>query len=152
MSGVPAGEDIGEHVVLAVVVHVREGTLDDPSRDDVGQGHVATLGKQAHEEIRHSPVVDMCRIHTLPGVHLVGTPKERAGVVSFVLDGVHPHDVGTILDARGVAVRAGHHCAQPVMDFFGLPATTRASFAVYSTVEEADALVDAVAEVQEIFA
>ncbi|MCB1054612.1 MAG: cysteine desulfurase [Acidobacteria bacterium] len=92
------------------------------------------------------------RLSTLPGVHLVGTPKERAGVVSFVLDGVHPHDVGTILDARGVAVRAGHHCAQPVMDFFGLPATTRASFAVYSTVEEADALVDAVAEVQEIFA
>jgi len=86
-----------------------------------------------------------------PGVRLVGTATHRAGVVSFVIDGVHPHDAGTILDREGIAVRAGHHCAQPVMDHFGVPATVRASLALYNTRQEIDRLVSGVAKVKEIF-
>ena len=90
-------------------------------------------------------------LSAVPGVRLVGTATHRASVVSFVIDGVHPHDVGTILDREGIAVRAGHHCAQPVMDHFGLPATVRASLALYNTRQEIDQLVSGVARVQEIF-
>ena len=75
-----------------------------------------------------------------PGLRLIGTAAERAGVLSFVLDGVHPHDLGTILDRDGIAIRAGHHCAQPVMQRFGIPATARASLAFYNTHAEIDAL------------
>ncbi|MCS6851980.1 MAG: cysteine desulfurase [Gemmataceae bacterium] len=88
----------------------------------------------------------------LPGVRIIGTAREKAGVLSFVLDGIHPHDAGTILDMEGIAVRAGHHCAQPVMDRFGVPATIRASFAFYNTLEEVDALVRGIRKVQEVFA
>jgi len=88
----------------------------------------------------------------VPGLRLVGEPRERAGVVSFVLDDVHPHDVGTILDHEGVAIRTGHHCAQPLMERFGLPATARASFALYNTREDVDALVAGLARVREVFA
>ena len=84
-------------------------------------------------------------------VKIIGTAKEKAGVLSFVLDHVHAHDVGTILDQEGVAVRAGHHCAMPVMQRFGVPATTRASFAFYNTVEEIDVLVKALRRVLEVF-
>jgi cysteine desulfurase/selenocysteine lyase len=84
-------------------------------------------------------------------VRIIGTAVERAGLVSFVVEGVHAHDVGTILDQEGIAVRAGHHCAQPVMDRFNVPATVRASFGVYSTSEEIDRLVAGVRKVQEIF-
>ena len=90
-------------------------------------------------------------LSAVPGVRLVGTATHRASVLSFVIDGVHPHDVGTILDREGIAVRAGHHCAQPVMDHFGLPATVRASLALYNTRQEIDQLVSGVARVQEIF-
>ena len=90
-------------------------------------------------------------LSAVPGVRLVGTATHRASVVSFVIDGVHPHDVGTILDREGIAVRAGHHCAQPVMDHFGLAATVRASLALYNTRQEIDQLVSGVARVQEIF-
>jgi cysteine desulfurase/selenocysteine lyase len=79
----------------------------------------------------------------LPGVRLIGAPAARVGVLSFVLDGVHPHDVGTILDREGVAIRAGHHCCEPLMDRLGLPATARASIALYNTREDIDALVTA---------
>jgi cysteine desulfurase / selenocysteine lyase len=88
----------------------------------------------------------------LPGVRLIGTAKEKAGVVSFVLDGVHPHDVGTILDQEGIAVRTGHHCAQPLMQRFGVAATVRASFAVYNTEAEVDRLVEGLEKVREVFA
>jgi len=73
-------------------------------------------------------------------------------VLSFVLEGVHPHDIGTVLDQEGIAVRTGHHCAQPVMQFFGVPATARASFGLYNTEEEVDALIRGIYKVQEIFA
>ena len=88
----------------------------------------------------------------IPGLRLIGTAREKAGVVSFVLEGVHPHDVGTILDQEGVAIRTGHHCTQPLMDRFGVPATARASFAFYNTREEIDALVQGIHKVREVFA
>jgi cysteine desulfurase / selenocysteine lyase len=87
----------------------------------------------------------------IPGVRIVGTSRQKAAVISFVVEGVHAHDVATILDREGIAVRAGHHCAQPVMERFGLAATARASFAMYNTVEEVDALARAIAKVKEIF-
>ncbi len=90
-------------------------------------------------------------ISAIPDVHLIGTADEKAGVLSFVLDGVHPHDIGTILDREGIAIRAGHHCAQPVMQRFGVPATARASFGLYNTHYEADALVAGIHKVREVF-
>lgn len=81
------------------------------------------------------------RLSEVPGLRIVGTAEEKEAVISFVMEDVHPHDIGTVLDAEGVAVRTGHHCAQPVMDRFGVPATARASFAFYNTKEEVDALV-----------
>jgi cysteine desulfurase/selenocysteine lyase len=91
-------------------------------------------------------------ISEIPGVRVIGTAKEKAGVLSFVIAGVHPHDIGTILDQEGIAVRAGHHCAQPVMERFGVDATARASFGLYNTKEEIDALVRGIKKVQEVFA
>ncbi len=91
------------------------------------------------------------RVQALDGVRVIGRAREKAGVLSFVIDGVHPHDIGTILDREGVAVRTGQHCAQPVMDRFGIPATVRASFAIYNTREDVDALVRALGRVREVF-
>jgi cysteine desulfurase / selenocysteine lyase len=91
-------------------------------------------------------------IGSLPGVRLIGTAREKASVLSFVLDEVHPHDIGTILDQEGIAVRTGHHCAQPVMERFHIPATVRASFAVYNTKSEVEALARAIQKVHEVFA
>ena len=91
-------------------------------------------------------------LSTVPGLRLIGTAKEKAGVLSFVLEGVHAHDLGTILDREGIAIRAGHHCAMPVMQRFGVPATARASLALYNTRDEIDALVGALVEVREMFA
>jgi cysteine desulfurase/selenocysteine lyase len=91
------------------------------------------------------------RLADIPGVRLIGRAPARAGVVSFVVDGVHPHDVGTVLDQEGVAVRTGHHCAQPVMERFGVPATARASFAVYNTKDEIDLLVKGLERVRIVF-
>ena len=92
------------------------------------------------------------RMEAIPGVRLIGTAKNKASVVSFLIDGVHAHDVGTILDSQGIAVRVGHHCAQPLMDFFGVPATARASFGLYNTRHEVDLLVAGISRVQELFA
>ncbi len=88
----------------------------------------------------------------LGGIELIGTARRKAGVLSFVLDGIHPHDVGTILDREGIAVRAGHHCAQPVMDRYGVPATVRASLGLYNTREDLDALARGLSVVREMFA
>ena len=92
------------------------------------------------------------RLGDIPGVRLIGTADHKASVVSFVVEGVHAHDVGTIVDQEGVAIRTGHHCAQPVMDFFGVPATARASLAFYNTRADVDALVAAVQKVRKVFA
>jgi cysteine desulfurase/selenocysteine lyase len=88
----------------------------------------------------------------VPGVRLVGTAKEKAAVLSFVMEGIHPHDIGTVLDQEGIAIRTGHHCAQPIMTRFGIDATARASFALYNTREEVDALVRGIHKVREVFA
>jgi len=90
------------------------------------------------------------QIAAVPGVRIVGTAREKAGVLSFVMEGVHPHDIGTILDREGVAVRTGHHCAQPVMEIFHVPATVRASFALYNTKQEVDVLLQSIEKVKEI--
>jgi cysteine desulfurase/selenocysteine lyase len=87
----------------------------------------------------------------IPGLRIVGTAPNKAAVVSFVLEGIHPHDIGTVLDREGIAVRTGHHCAQPVMDRFGIPATARASFAFYNTIEEVDSLAEGIKKVQQVF-
>jgi cysteine desulfurase/selenocysteine lyase len=90
------------------------------------------------------------RLEATPGVRMIGTAEKKAGVLSFVLEDIHPHDIGTILDQEGIAVRTGHHCAQPVMDFFCIPATVRASLAVYNTKEEIDALIKGIERVKEM--
>ncbi len=91
------------------------------------------------------------KLSAIEGLRIVGTAPEKAAVISFVLDGIHPHDVGTMLDEEGIAVRTGHHCAQPVMERYGIPATTRASFAFYNTKDEIDRLVDAVKKTIALF-
>jgi cysteine desulfurase/selenocysteine lyase len=92
------------------------------------------------------------QVNTLPGVRILGTSEHKAAVLSFIVAGVHPHDVGTLLNQDGIAVRTGHHCAQPVMQRFKVPATSRASFAFYNTVAEVDALVAGIRNVQKVFA
>jgi len=110
----------------------------------VGMGEIA-----AHErELVAHATRELGRI---PGLRIVGTAKDKASIVSFTLDGVHPHDIGTIVDHAGVAIRAGHHCAMPVMDRFGIPGTARASFALYNTLDEVDALVAGVDEARRMF-
>ena len=91
------------------------------------------------------------QVGTVPGVQFIGTARERVGVLSFVLEGIHPHDVGTVLDLHGVAVRASHHCAQPLMRRFGVPGTVRASFALYNTRAEVDQLVEGLLEARKVF-
>jgi cysteine desulfurase / selenocysteine lyase len=96
--------------------------------------------RHEHELIAHATR----RLLQIDGLRIIGTAREKAGVVSFILNGIHPYDVGTILDQLGIAVRTGHHCTQPLMDRFGLPGTVRASFAFYNTLEDVDRLVDGV--------
>lgn len=101
-----------------------------------------------HELLEYATV----RLGDVPEVKIIGTAASKASVLSFTIEGVHPHDIGTILDQQGIAIRAGHHCAQPVMQFFDVPATARASFAFYNTRQEVDKLADAVQKVIEVFA
>lgn len=91
------------------------------------------------------------RLLEIPGLRLIGTARRKAAVLSFTMDGIHPHDLGTILDGEGIAIRAGHHCAQPVMHRFGVPATARASFGLYNTPEEVEALAAALLRARELF-
>ena len=111
----------------------------------VGIGKIAA---HEHELLEYATKI----VGQLPGVKLIGTAREKASVLSFVVEDVHPHDIGTILDQEGIAVRTGHHCAQPVMERFGIPATVRASFAVYNTKSEIDALARGIRKVHEVFA
>jgi cysteine desulfurase/selenocysteine lyase len=109
---------------------------------------IETLG--AYEEELLSYATE--QVSRIPDVRIIGTAKEKAAVLSFELGSIHPHDIGTILDQEGIAIRTGHHCAQPVMHFLGIPATARASFAFYNTKEEVDALVRGIHKVIEVFA
>jgi cysteine desulfurase / selenocysteine lyase len=106
------------------------------------------IGAHEHQLVEYGTNV----LSQIPGVHLVGTARNKAGILSFVVDGVHPHDVGTILDREGIAIRTGHHCCQPLMDRLGVGATARASLALYNRREEIDALAAALTKVHEVFA
>jgi cysteine desulfurase/selenocysteine lyase len=114
--------------------------------------YVESLGIEAIAAHEHSLLeAATAELQRIPGLTLIGTARHKAAVVSFVMQGIHPHDLGTILDAEGVAVRTGHHCAQPVMDFFRIPATARASFACYNTLAEVQQLAAALRRAQEVF-
>jgi cysteine desulfurase/selenocysteine lyase len=123
--------------------------------DTIGFGaaleYVNSLGLE-QIELHEADLLDYATksVEAIPGVRVVGTAREKAGVLSFVMENIHPHDIGTILDTEGIAVRTGHHCAQPVMQRFGIPATARASFGLYNTREEVDALVKGIRKVQEV--
>jgi cysteine desulfurase/selenocysteine lyase len=113
--------------------------------------YVVRTGREAIEDYEAELLSYVTeRVSAIPGVRIIGTAKEKAGVLSFVIDGIHPHDAGTILDLEGIAVRTGHHCAQPVMERFGVPATTRVSLAFYNTREEIDVLVKGIEKAKEI--
>jgi cysteine desulfurase/selenocysteine lyase len=152
--------------MIKAVTFARTTYADPPARFEAGTPHIAGgIGfgaaidwlagldrgaASAHEQelVEYSTN----RLLEISGVRVIGTAAHKAAVVSFVMDGVHAHDVGTIVDQEGVAIRTGHHCAQPVMDFFGVPATARASFACYNTREEVDVLVAALGKVRKVFA
>ena len=106
------------------------------------------IGAHEHELLDYATAA----VSSIPGLKIIGTAKEKAGVLSFTLENIHPHDIGTILDQEGIAIRTGHHCSQPVMRRFGLDSTARASFAMYNTKQEVDALVRGIGKVREVFA
>ena len=138
---------------------------DVPQRFEAGTPHIAGaigLGAAidyvtgldqdriaAHEQALLAYATD--RLSGIPGLRILGTAPEKASIVSFTMEGAHPHDIGTILDRSGIAVRAGHHCTQPLMDRFGVAGTVRASFGLYNTIEEVDALAEGIQRVKEIF-
>ncbi|MEZ5422347.1 MAG: cysteine desulfurase [Pyrinomonadaceae bacterium] len=115
--------------------------------------YLNALDFEAAAEYEHSLLeYATARLSDIPEVKIIGTAANKASVLSFTIEGIHPHDIGTILDQQGIAVRAGHHCAQPVMQFFDVPATARASIAFYNTREEVDKLADSIQKVIEVFA
>jgi cysteine desulfurase / selenocysteine lyase len=116
--------------------------------DYVNSLGIITVGAYEHEVLDYATKT----VGDLSGVRLVGTAKNKTGVLSFTLEGIHPHDIGTILDQEGIAIRTGHHCAQPIMQRYGIPATARASFAMYNTKQEVDALAAGIQKVREVFA
>ncbi len=123
--------------------------------DTIGLGaaieYLEKLGLEQVERHEHDLLAYATReVAAIPGVSVIGTAKHKAGGLSFTMDGIHPHDIGTILDREGVAVRTGHHCAQPVMQRFGIPATVRASFGLYNTRGEVDALIAGIHKVVEV--
>lgn len=114
--------------------------------------YLTELGMENIAEHEHELLVYATeKVSAIPGVRIIGTAKEKTGVLSFVMEGVHPHDIGTILDQEGIAIRTGHHCAQPVMEQFGIDATARASFGLYNTKQEVDALLRGIEKVREVF-
>ena len=106
--------------------------------------------KAALDYERHLLDYAATQLHELPGLRILGEARDKVGVISFVIEGMHAHDLGTVLDHQGVAVRVGHHCAMPVMDFYGVPAAVRASLVFYNTAEEIDRLVDGLRYAKEI--
>ena len=152
--------------MIKTVSFARTTFADPPARFEAGTPHIEggiglgaaidflngldreAVGNHEHDLLEYATA----RLSEMSGVRLVGTAMRKAAVLSFVVDGVHAHDVGTIVDQEGVAIRTGHHCAQPVMDFFGVAATARASFACYNTRDEVDTLVAALHKVRKVFA
>jgi cysteine desulfurase/selenocysteine lyase len=152
--------------MISSVTFERTRYNEVPHKFEAGTPHIAgVLGLETAIEYVTSIGLDAIGVHEhellmygtealsqVPGIHLTGTAREKAGILSFVLDGIHPHDIGTILDRDGVAIRAGHHCCQPLMARLGVAATARASLALYNTREEIDALVQALQTARQVFA
>ena len=139
-ADIPARFEAGTPpIAQAIGLHAALDYIDGIGRDAI----------RAHEKALLDYATE--RLQEVNSVRLIGTAPKKASIVSFVLDDVHPHDVGTILDRAGIAVRVGHHCAQPIMAHFGISGTVRASFGVYNTHAEVDALIEALSEVREIF-
>jgi cysteine desulfurase/selenocysteine lyase len=115
--------------------------------DYIGSVGLASIAHHEAELLAYATDV----LEEIPGARIIGTARKKASILSFVLEGVHPHDIGTIVDQEGVAIRTGHHCAQPVMERFGVPATARASFAMYNTRQDVDAFMAALRRVQAVF-
>jgi cysteine desulfurase/selenocysteine lyase len=151
--------------MIASVTFERSTWAPLPARLEAGTPHIAgavglgaaveyieRLGRNAIAAHEHDMLAyATARVADVPGVTIVGQAREKASVLSFTMTGIHPHDIGTVLDSTGVCVRAGHHCAQPLMQRLGLAATARASFAAYNTMADVDALVDGLARVREVF-
>ena len=164
LEDMPPWQGGGDMILSVSFDHTQYNEL--PYKFEAGTPHIAgAIGLGAAIDYMHSIGVEKLAKHehdlldyatdklsNMAGVRLIGTAQHKASVLSFLIEGVHPHDVGTIFDQQGVAIRTGHHCAQPVMQFFGIPATARASFAFYNTMDEVDALAAAVVKVQELFA
>jgi cysteine desulfurase/selenocysteine lyase len=127
------------HIAGAIGLHAALDYLDSLDRD--------ALAEHERQLLEYGTDV----LSSVPGIRLIGTASHKASILSFVMEGVHPHDIGTIVDREGVAIRTGHHCAQPVMQRFGVPATARASLAMYNTREEIDVLGRALHRVREVF-
>jgi cysteine desulfurase/selenocysteine lyase len=164
LEAMPPWQGGGDMILSVSFAHTQYNEL--PYKFEAGTPHIAgaiglgaaidymqSLGVANIAQHENDLLVEATkRLEALDGVRIIGTADNKASVLSFMIDGVHPHDVGTIFDQQGVAIRTGHHCAQPVMQFYGIPATARASFAFYNTFEEIDALVNAIQKVQELFA
>jgi cysteine desulfurase/selenocysteine lyase len=160
MSPYQSGGDMIRSVTFE---HTTFGPL--PAKFEAGTPHIAgaiglgaaldfvrRVGIAAIEAHEHDVLVYATeRLLEIPGLRILGTARHKAGVLSFTLEGIHPHDIGTILDHEGIAVRAGHNCTQPLMDRFGVAATARASLAMYNTREEIDRLCAAIRGVVEVF-
>jgi cysteine desulfurase/selenocysteine lyase len=127
--------------------HIAGGIGFGAAVDYVTQVGLEAIGRHERELLEHATSAAL----RVPGLRLIGTAREKAGILSFVLDGIHPHDLGTILDHHGVAIRTGHHCAMPVMERFGVPATARASFALYNTHSEIDRLMEGIEAARKVF-
>ncbi len=164
LEAMPPYQAGGEMILSVTFEHTRYNAL--PHKFEAGTPNIAgviglgaaidylsqigleTIAAYEHELLRYATQA----LSTIQGLSIIGTAKDKAGVLSFVLDGIHAHDIGTILDREGIAIRAGHHCAMPVMQRFGVPATARASLALYNTQEEVEALVGAIRKVMAVFA
>ena len=151
--------------MIRTVAFERSTFADPPQRFEAGTPNIAgAIGLGAAIDYVNSLGMDNVAVHehallerataavgAIEGVRIIGTARAKAGILSFLVDGIHPHDLGTILDAEGVAIRAGHHCAMPLMTRYGIPGTARASFAVYNDVADIDALVSAIHKAQTLF-
>ena len=114
--------------------------------------YLESLGREAVAAHEHALLLLASeRLASLPRLKLIGTASDKAAVVSFTMDGVHPHDIGTILDSEGIAIRTGHHCAMPIMEFYGLAATARASFGCYNSAEDVERLLEGLTKVRKLF-
>ena len=163
LSSMPPYQGGGE--MILTVTFEKTQYAEPPAKFEAGTPNIAgAIGLGAAVDFLRSLDLDALEAHeadlldyatarltAIPGLRIIGTAAHKAAVASFLIDGVHAHDVGTILDREGIAVRAGHHCAQPVMDFFGVPATARASLALYNTREDVDALIAGIAKIREVF-